>query len=49
MTERKQHDLAVISSGPGAYGATIKAAQIRLSAALIEKLSRTTFSTLDPS
>lgn len=37
MTERKQHDLAVIGSGPGGYVAAIKAAQMGLSVALIDK------------
>lgn len=37
MSERKNHDVAVIGSGPGGYVAAIRAAQLGKSVALIEK------------
>ena len=37
MNERKKYDVAVIGSGPGGYVAAIKAAQMGLSVALIDK------------
>src|SRR5579872_4076114 len=37
MTERKNHDIAVIGAGPGGYVAAIRAAQRGKSVALIEK------------
>ena len=36
MTER-QHDLVVIGSGPGGYVAAIRAAQLKLNVALVER------------
>lgn len=37
MTVKKSHDIAIIGSGPGGYVAAIKAAQMGLSVALIER------------
>ena len=37
MTDRKKHDIAIIGAGPGGYVAAIKAAQMGLSVALIER------------
>jgi dihydrolipoamide dehydrogenase len=37
MSERRQHDIAVIGSGPGGYVAAIRSAQLGKSVALIEK------------
>ena len=40
MSEVKKHDLVVIGAGPGGYGAAIRAAQLGLDTACVEKEAR---------